>query len=53
MQCAQAKLLYIVSEQEHFLNPMVGRSGLPGSAVESAAVTTIVENGRLWSLGFK
>ena len=37
MQGAQAKLLYIVSEQEYFLNSMAGRAGLPGSAVECSS----------------
>ena len=53
IQSAQAKLLYIASEQEYFLNPMVCRPGLPGSAVESTAATTVVAKGRLWTLEFK
>ena len=32
---------------------MVGRSGLPGNAVENAAATTVVTYGGLWTLGFK
>ena len=33
---------------------MVGRSGLPGNAVENAAATTVVvAYGGLWTLGFK
>ena len=35
------------------LNPMVGRPGLPGHAVESSAATTVAANGGLWTLGFK
>ena len=32
---------------------MVGRPGLPGNAVQSAAATTVVVKGGLWTLGFK
>ena len=30
-----------------------GRPALPGNDVESAAATTIVANGGMWTLGFK
>ena len=33
------------------LNPMVGRRGLPGNAVASAAATTVVANSGLWTVG--
>ena len=43
----------LLSEKCVLLNPVVGRPGLPGNAIESTAATTVVANGGLWTLGFK